>query len=61
MSVWTVPNLLLLVLRITAPFFVPRRTSFRRCSVRSGVRRATRVGKSAYGVKRAIVTTSLSR
>jgi hypothetical protein len=49
--------MVLLVLRINAPFFVPRRTP-ERCSVRSGLRRGPDVGKSAHGVRRAIVNTS---
>jgi hypothetical protein len=47
----------LLVVRITTPFFVPRRT-FEGCPVRSGLRRGAEVGKWASTVKRVIVMAS---
>jgi hypothetical protein len=50
-------RMVLLVLRITAPFFVPRRT-FELLSVRSGLRGELRGGKSACTVNRPIVITS---
>jgi hypothetical protein len=50
-------RLVLLVLRITTPFFVPRRT-FEGCPVRSGLRRGNEVGKWASTVKRVIVMPS---